>query len=196
MCFIEQLWNIIKENMETILALSTLLLATFTGVMAFFTFRLASSTKKMADESKDASFRQLGVQTWLEMSKRFTLRAILLERRNLAGYLTSARRNKKEPKDYEIRSDALLLFFEEVGTLDLYGYLDKNLSEESFGFFARRWWMLLEPYVLEIRKKRANKSFYTKFEHFAKSHSPENSILNEKEIQEFLNEEYSLSIPN
>jgi hypothetical protein len=195
MCFIEQLWNIIKGNMETILALSTFLLATFTGAMAFFTFHLASSTKKMADEAKDASFRQIGVQTWLEMSKRFTLREILLERRNLAANLTTARRNKKEPKDYEIRSDALLLFFEEVGTLDLYGYIDNNLSEESFGFFARRWWILLESYVFEIRKKRVNTSLYINFERFAKSHSSGNSIYNEKEIQEFLNDEYSLSIP-
>jgi len=82
-----------------------------------------------------------------------------------------------------------------VGTLDLYGYIDNNLSEESFGFFARRWWILLESYVFEIRKKRVNTSLYINFERFAKSHSSGNSIYNEKEIQEFLNDEYSLSIP-
>ncbi len=61
-----------QEIMDIILAVSTFFLALFTAAMAW-------ATLKLAKESREASFRQIRVQIWLEIMKRFDAEEMLNE---------------------------------------------------------------------------------------------------------------------
>jgi hypothetical protein len=45
---------------------------------------MAAYTKKLVEESEKASFRQIGVQSWLELEKRFDSTEMKTARRSLA----------------------------------------------------------------------------------------------------------------
>ncbi len=173
----------IKDETDITLAVSTFILAVFTALMACFTCWLAKSTKRLADEAKEASIRQIGVQTWLEMSKRFNADELLTQRIELAWYL-AGNRTSVSPQNYNLSSDAVLVFFEDIGTLISLGHIDKQLSEDTFGYYSRRWWKILEDYIFDLRKKRENPTLYINFERYVKG-SITKPLLTRKNVYPF-----------
>src|SRR5579864_8732889 len=90
-----------KGTTESILAYATVLLAVFTAIMAYETWNLAS-------ESKEASYRQIRVQTWLEFEKRFDSAEMVRARKKLAQQLKA-----NPPVKGEDISDTVFDFFED-----------------------------------------------------------------------------------
>jgi hypothetical protein len=167
--------------MDTVLALSTAALAIFTAIMAAATYVLAR-------ESREASFRQIGVQTWLEFQKRFDSEEMLKARRVLARHLKSA----GQASDYSI-SDAVLNFFEDLGMAYEKGYVEKDLAKDSFGFYLCRWWEVSKSYIDQERKRHGDDvTLFANFEKLARSARLTDEKIDERELQLFLEDESSV----
>ena len=126
-----------------------LVLATATVALAWKTWNLATATKQMADEARESSLRQIGVQTWLTLEKRFDSREIKLHRQELVDKLrllgTVATHNDIDETLFEL--------FESIGSLYNRGLIDKQLAESSFSFHAAGWWQLAKKYIDSERKR-------------------------------------------
>jgi hypothetical protein len=167
--------------METLLALSTVALAIFTAIMARATYILAR-------ESREASFRQISVQMWLEFQKRFDAREMLSARKTLATQLSS----KTLAKGGRI-SETVLNFFEDLGIAYEKGYVEKELAEDSFGFYLCRWWELLKSYVDEERKRhKEDETLFANFEKLAGKVRLPDEKIDDRELQLFLEDEAKL----
>lgn len=167
--------------MEIVLAISTLALAVFTAIMAKATF-------KLANEAREASFRQIGVQMWLEFQKRFDSPEMLRARKALAGQL----RAKTPPKGDRI-SETVLNFFEDVGLAYDKGYVEKELADDSFGFYLCRWWAAVKSYVDEERRRhKEDTTLFARFEKMADTMRLPDEIIDDRELQLFLEDESRL----
>ena len=151
-------------GIETLMLVFTALAAIATALLAVFTWRLAKSTVKMADEAHNASVRQLGVQTWLQMVSRFDSPETKRARAKLAGQLE----NYHALKHDEI-SEEVLNLFEDIGTLYKFGLIDKELADSTFSYYATRWWELAKPYIIVERQKNKDEDeeIFADFEAFA-----------------------------
>jgi hypothetical protein len=170
-----------KDVMETLLALSTVALAIFTAIMAGATYMLAK-------ESREASFRLISVQMWLEFQKRFDAAEMLSTRKTLAAQLKS----KTQTKSDRI-SETVLDFFEDLGIAYEKGYVEKELAEDSFGFYLCRWWESLKSYVDEERKRHnEDDTLFANFEKLAGKVRLPDEIIDDRELQRFLDDEARL----
>jgi hypothetical protein len=131
-------------------------MAVFTALLAFATFRLAHLTRKLetawvntSSEQIKAWFKtsadQIGVNTWLELQRRFDSKEMRRARKKLAEQLKTYSAAKHAGIS-EIVTD----FFEDAGTLYKLGYLNKDLAESSFSFYACRWWEAAKAYCLVL----------------------------------------------
>jgi hypothetical protein len=175
----------VKEIMDSILALSTFALAVFTALMARATFKLAS-------ESREASFRQIGIQTWLEFTKRFdsaeTIRARVELAKRIRSYTPSENKHAKI-------SETVLNFFEDLGTAYRLGYVDKKLASESFGFHACRWWEAAKTYVDHERRRHGeDKTLFADFEKLAGALRLPDEVIHADELSLFLTDEANLAV--
>jgi hypothetical protein len=167
--------------MDILLAISTLALAVFTAIMAKATFKLAK-------ESREASFRQIGVQMWFEFQKRFDSQEMLRTRKTLAGQLKA----KTPPKGDRI-SETVLNFFEDLGIAYEKGYVEKELAEDSFSFYLCRWWAALKSYVDEERRRhKEDATLFANFEKLANRARLPDEIIDNRELQFFLENESKL----
>jgi hypothetical protein len=167
--------------METLLAISTLGLAFFTAMMARATFMLAK-------ESREASFRQIGVQTWLEFQKRFDSEEVVRARKTLAGQLKA-----KTPAKGDRISETVLNFFEDLGIAYEKGYVEKELAEDSFSFYLCRWWEAMKSYVDQERKRhKEDATLFANSEKLANKARLPDEIIDDRELQLFLEDESRL----
>ncbi len=153
--------------MDTILAISTAALALFTFILAVATVVMAKSTHKLASEARDASFREIGIDTWMELSRRFDSVAMVNSRSELAQEI---RRKPRDLSGARRRSENVLNFFEDLGTLHRENYIDHKLARDTFGFYATRWWLALMP-LIEIERKahHGDTTLYQDFEQLEKA---------------------------
>ena len=167
--------------MDIILAVSTLALAVFTAIMAKATFKLAS-------EAREASFRQISVQMWLEFQKRFDSQEMLRARKMLAGQLRA-----KTPPEGEKISETVLNFFEDVGLAYDKGYLERELADDSFGFYLCRWWAAVKSYVDDERRRHnEDTTLFARFETLADTMRLPDEIIDNRELRLFLDDESKL----
>lgn len=164
-----------------------------TGILALFTYRLALATVSMAEESKNGSVRQIGVQTWLALEARFDSYEIKLYRQRLAMQMPLY--NTPYPtmatKHDEI-DDSVFELFESIGKLYNEDLINRNLAESSFGFHAAGWWQIAEKYIQEERKKHGNDDeIYIEFQKFAVGMIKLNKDI---DLQKFLNDEKKLRV--
>jgi hypothetical protein len=168
----------VKEILDIVVALSTFVLAIVTAFMAF-------ATSKLASESREASFRQIGVQTWLEFTRRFDSAEMVKARIELA---------KLVERNEHTKSETVLNFFEDLGTAYRLGYVDKKLAVETFGFYACRWWEAAKPYVEhERRRHNEDKTLFADFEKLAEALRLPNEVICDRELKSFLTDEASLA---
>jgi hypothetical protein len=173
----------LTANATVWLAMATFVLAILTSAVAWFTYQLAK-------ESKESSYRQIGVQTWLEMQKRFDSNEIVNQRKILVGKM----KNYKKSDHHKI-SETVLNFFEDVGILYKKELIDKDLTDSSFSFHASRWYEICKHYIDAERKRhKEDESLFEHFEYlaneFRKIH-PED-IIDESELKIFLEDESRL----
>ncbi|HEY3897161.1 MAG TPA: DUF4760 domain-containing protein [Chthoniobacter sp.] len=170
-----------KETWDIILSVSTVVLALFTAWMAFSTFWLAK-------ESREASFRQIGVQLWIEFQKRFDSLEVVKARKKLATQM----RAKTPPKRDRI-SETVLNFFEDVGVSYDGGFLNKGLADDSFSYFLCRWWEALKPYVHDERRRhKEDATLFANFERLAGQMRLPNEVIDDVELARFLEDESRL----
>jgi hypothetical protein len=167
--------------MDTILAISTIALAIFTAFMA-------KATHKLAKESREASFRQICVQMWLEFQKRFDSHEMIGARKILAIQFKLGIQDKGTTI-----SETVLNFFEDLGIAYEKGYIEKELAYDSFSYHVCRWWAVLKLYVYKERKRHNDDaSLFVNFEKLANKLCLPNEIIDDRELQLFLEDESGL----
>lgn len=164
-----------------LLAYATVALAVFTAAMVYFTWKLAS-------EARDASYREIGVQTWLEFVKRFDSPDMIRARKKLGKQLTS-----NPPAKYGDVSDTVPNFFEDLGIAYKHGYIVKELADSSFSMYATRYWEAVKPYVdAERRQYGDDTSISRDFEDLAKAMREPGEKIDDKQLRQFLEDERDL----
>ncbi len=167
-----------KEIMDMVLSISTAILTIATVLMAYETFL-------MVKESREASYRQIGVQTWLEFEKRFDSTEMVQARRKLATQLRSP-----VPVPVSEISDTVPNFFEDLGTVYKTGYIDKKLMISSFSYFTTRYWEALKPYVAQERRQHGgDQTISEDFEFLARETLQKSEKIDERDLRRFLEEE-------
>jgi len=159
-------------------------------IMAIATAAMAVATFWLVFESRRASFRQIGVQTWLELEKRFDSQEMKKARKNLARHLKAY-----DPEKHDKISETVLNFFESVGIAHKEKYLDHKLADSSFSFHACRWWEAAKPYVDQERKRQDDDdSMFEDFQNFAKLMRRPNEKIDDLHLQRFLDDEERLTL--
>jgi hypothetical protein len=169
-----------RKIMDMTLDCATILLAFATVVLAFFTWRLAvesreASQRQIATWEKNTHEQigaweknakdQIGIQTWLALEARFDSIEMHRARGALAENL---RKSFTNPAFLNMISDTVLDFFESVSTAYNLGYLNKELADSSFSFYAMHWWEAANDYIGKLRDRHGkDKSLYCEFETFA-----------------------------
>jgi hypothetical protein len=199
--------------MEALTAISTLLLAVFTAVMAWATLRLARESREASqnqiaawEKSTTAQIRvweettarqiqtweknsldQIGVQTWMTMEMRFDSREMKLARQHAATVLGRLRGG------YAMRDDIIELM-ESIATLYNHDLMNKQLAQSSFSYYAVMWWEAAKGYVIQERNRKGDRTFYSEFEKFAaemKSYFPN---THPDGLNLFFQEEFGLQV--
>lgn len=164
-----------------------MLMVYFTGAMAIFTAWMAYETFDLARESREASIRQIGVQTWLEFEKRFDAPDMIKARRVLAIQL------KAHAKEEDM-SEKVPDFFEDLGEVYYLGYIDEKLAKSSFGLYATRYWAGLRSFTDKARRRYgADSTIYTNFEYLSKEMLERGEKIDENQLQQLLDDESTLS---
>jgi len=175
--------------MDIILAVSTFLLALFTAFMAYYTRSMARETVNLAKESREASFRQIRVQVWLEFCKRFDSPEILKARDKMALLM---RITPEAPK--QLISDTLMNFFEDLAIVYRTGYIDKELAKNTFSYFVCRWWEASKLYVDHERQTHnKDQTIFAEFENLAKEMRLPNEIITRDDVAKFLQDEKDIA---
>ena len=155
------------------------------------TIALVGATLWLVSETKQASNRAIGVETWLDLEKRFDSKEMKNARFRLAAQLLESD-PLKNSRSFD--TDVLELF-DSIGIAYRLGYLNKELAEASFSYYANRWWNAALPYIQQERQKSHDPSLFNGFEFFTAKTSRYDQTLSKEDVAEFLKDEYS-SNPN
>lgn len=169
---------------EKTIASWTRYLAVGTGILAIATIVLAYFTYEMAKDGRESSKHQIGIQTWLELEKRFDSSEMHRKRHNLAILIREGK---------EVENEDVLDFFEDVGMLYHLGYIDKDMAKSSFGYYASRWWIKLQRHVTRERNLHHDPSLFDEFEHLVKEIGDDPKTLTPVEVELFSREEQDLT---
>jgi hypothetical protein len=158
-------------------------------IMAIATAAMAIATFWLVCESRRASFRQIGVQTWLELEQRFDSDGMKRARKKLAQQLKAYSPNK-----HDKISETVLNFFESVGIAYKSKYLDRKLADSSFSFHACRWWEAVKPYVDQEQKRHdEDDSLFEDFKDLAELMRRPDEKIDDVEQRRFLDDEERLT---
>jgi hypothetical protein len=154
------------------------------------TLLLVAVTCWLVFETKGASKCQIGIQTWLEMMKRFDSHEMKRARKSLAHKVRTYSADK-----HDQISETVMDFFEDVGTLIRYGHIDKELVESSLGYYATRWWEAMQPYVCNERRiHNDDKTIFEDLERLAKAMRLPHEQIDAAELKQFLDDEERLAV--
>ena len=167
-----------KTTMDTLLAVSTLVLAILTAAMVWATWKLAS-------EAREAS----GVQTWLDFQKRFDSAEMVRARKKLAKQMQAY-----TPSNDLSVSETVMNFFEDLGITYRLRYINKELADSSFNWYACRWYEASKSYIDGQQKRNGeDETIYEDFKTLAKSMRIPGERIDDLAIKRFLEDESSLS---
>jgi hypothetical protein len=178
--------------MEFAAHFAEVILAIVTTLLAWFTYRLVTATQVLAKDAKASSAAQVGVQTWLELSKRFNSPEMIQARMDLATMCVGL---PTQPENYGQIPEPVLSFYEDLGMIHKAGLIDDELAKNAFGYHARRWFIILRPYIDHSRKTDgAGRTLYDKYElYYNHLEKPCTVTLSGKHLTEFLHSEMLLS---
>jgi hypothetical protein len=178
-----------EENLkiltDIVAGVSTVSLAVITYLMVRHTKNLAQATVSLANESKEASYRQIRLDTWMKFAKGFDSKEIREARNDLRGQIYFT------PKVYKaLVSHKLLKFLEDLAIVYNGGYINKELAVSSFNFHVIRWWAILEPYIAMERAMHNNDTtLFAGFEAMAKDMNAEKTTFAIADLEKFLQDE-------
>jgi hypothetical protein len=81
--------------------------------------------------------------------EKFDSSAMIAERKKLAEQLLNN-------ETHENIQEAVMNFYESVGTFFQRGYLDPEMAWSGFSFYAIRWWSATKDYIFEERRIQNN----------------------------------------
>lgn len=167
----------------------TAVLAGATVWLACSTRELAKSTIKMVDETREASIRQLGVQTWIYLASRFDSE----EMRRARGRLSEKLEHYSQSKHDEITEEVLNVF-EDIGTLKRLGLINEDLADSTFSYHVSRWWEVAKTYIYEERARNDNDNeIFEDFERLAKEMRRPSEKLDSLDLEKFRSDEQQLN---
>jgi nucleoside 2-deoxyribosyltransferase len=147
-------------------------------------------TRQLTRESRDGSRRQIGVQTWLTFVDRLDTTEMKRARKKLAVILTSYDRTKHNKVN-----EAVLDFFEDMGTVYELGFLDHKLADSTFGYYATHWWEAAKAYVDQERRNMGGDKADDYFGYFQRlAEKLRYCDIDDKAVQAFLKEEGRLNV--
>jgi hypothetical protein len=170
--------------------LTTVILACATVWLAFSTWTLAKSTAQMAGETREASIRQLGVQTWLHLAARFDSKEIRIARGRLAEKLEDY-----DPSKHDKITEEVLDVLEDIGTVYKLGLINQDLADSAFSYYASRWWEVAKTYIYQERERNKDNEIFCDFEAFARKMRRPDEKLDSLDLKKFLNDEKQLLTP-
>jgi hypothetical protein len=162
----------------------------WTKILAVATLLLVAVTAWLVFETRRASTRQLGVETWLTLVARFHSKEMMRARKTLAIQLGSY-----DPATHDELNEMTLDFFEDLGTAYKSGYLDKHMAESTFSYYVNYWWAASEKYVHNERLEGGvDLSSYSDFEDLAKAMHHDDLDIDSKSLKQFLEDEKHLDV--
>ena len=173
---------------ELLMLVFQVVLACATVWLAISTWTLAKSTVKVVDETREASVRQLGVQTWLQLASRFDSAEIRRARARLAEQI-----EKYDPSKHDAITEEVLDVFEDIGTVYKLGLINKELADSAFSYYASRWWEVANTYIYQERKRNKDDEIFCDFEAFAKEMRRPDEKLDGLDLKKFVNDEKQLN---
>jgi hypothetical protein len=142
-------------------------------IVSLSTLMLAVATIWLVWESRQSSYRQLRLESWMHFEERWDAPQMKKARYALAAAI----KPHYDPSKADDVPEEVLDFFESVGSVFDEGLINSKLTEMSFSYDAVGWWEACKPYVLDQRKKNGDKTIYDKFERFAKPNQKRSSPL-------------------
>ena len=167
----------------------TLELATI--LLAVATIWLALETHRMAVETQEGARRQIGVQTWLEMERRFDAPEMKRARATLAAQFEYYDADKFDDSKQDV-----LDLFDDIGALYSDGLIDKKLTESAFSYYVNNWWEISKNRITDDRKTDHDPSEYDHFEELAAKLHHHDPNITDKDKKDFLASEERLSSAN
>jgi uncharacterized UBP type Zn finger protein len=179
--------KLVLDHPEFLTALATV-------VLAFFTWRLAVATNLLAQDTKEIATKQVGVNVWLVFSEKFDSDKIQKNRKNLANEflsdLATVSQGYKKSEKPNLVSNNLMGFFEDLGTVYNQNVIHTQLTDETFCYHVRRWWLAVKEDVDQIRKKHPNMKLFCEFEKMASSMEEEkDEPISPNQLSDFLTQE-------
>lgn len=155
-----------------------------TVVVSLSTFALAIATIWLVWESRQGSYRSIGVESWMHLEERWDSLDMKKARYELASAIEPA----YDPSKRDDIAESVPDFFESVGSVWEQGLVNAKLAEMSFSYEAVGWWKALQPWVMEERRRQNDRTTYDKFEHFAAAMQVK---YGDVDVAEFLSEQES-----
>jgi hypothetical protein len=168
-----------------------LLVAAFTGWLAYATVRLAKDTRiasaNQIAEHQQSTLKQIGVNCWLEFTRRFDSEDMIKARSKLAKAI---KLTPHKPAAYGQSSELVLNFFEDLAIVYQEGFIDKTLANNSFSYYVCRWWEATKDYVEYERKKQGgNNTLFDKFKWLANELKKDHAFPTAAQIPDFIYDE-------
>jgi hypothetical protein len=138
----------------------------------------------MVSETREASVRQLGVETWLKLAARFDSEEIRRSRVKLAGKLENY-----DPSKHDEITEEVLNLLEDIGTLYKLGLINKHLADSAFSYYSTRLWEVARTYIYQERERSKDNELFSDFEAFAKDMRRPDEKLDSLDLKKFLNDE-------
>jgi hypothetical protein len=161
-----------------------------TLVLAICTAVLAGATFWLVCESKQSSYRQIGVITWLVLESRFDSKEVRAARKKLAQQF-----DPYDATKHDEVNEKVLELFESIATVYNLRLLNGELADSSFSFYAVGWWEAAAPYILQERRAEgADNSIFGEFESFAQKMRKDYPPFDTEKLRKFLEDEKNLQI--
>lgn len=185
--WIKTICDVLGVVLAAALVTVTAILARYTYGLVKATQGLVSATQALFVETKEASKKQLQVNTWLHFIDRWDSADLQKKRKLIAAAV-------KEHGDMGA-TDPVLDFFEQVATVYDKECIDKDLVYSSLSHDAENWWFHLKAYVAKLRGEMRDEGVYDKFEKMVedihKNH-PDHPAIGEEDGQKYLQGEIDL----
>lgn len=178
-CYLIDAIGNFMEHINVYAELSEVVLAIFTIALVCVTWKLVIATQQLAKDANESSARQVSVQAWAELSRRWNSTEMISARVNLAVQvgvnqstsLVNRKTHKVEPHKPSSLGEypePILNFFEDLAMVRKRKLIDEELAANSFGYYARRWWLILFSYVKDVQSSDAGgKTIWREYEKYA-----------------------------
>jgi hypothetical protein len=168
----------------------TLELATI--LLAIATIWLAVETHRIAVDTQESTRQQIGVQTWLEMEKRFDSSEMKQSRAALAAQFDHYDADK-----FDDSKEDVLDLFDDIGALDEEHLVDEKLTESTFSYYVNFWWEVARSRIAEDRRVSGDTTEYDHFEALAAKMHHKDLDITDNDKKDFLAlEERLLAVTN